>query len=284
MGCTAYVAVACLLAALGGLMFGYDVGISSGVTSMDDFLGKFFPSILQKKLRLVGKEGNYCKFDDQGLQAFTLSLYLAGLVATFAASYMTQRFGRKPAMVIAGLFFIAGVVFNAAAENLAMLIIGRILLGCGVGFVPLYLSEIAPSRYWGGLNILFHDDRHPHRQPHRQAPPLELAALTRPGWDPRGAAHGRKPRLCSGMRTRLTTHLSLSYVAAPMATAFGRCLIAALVPSVATTAPCDGLGQSPRPQPGPPLAKELANQQLVLGAGLGDAMPLQLGAGRWALG
>ncbi|EFJ38553.1 hypothetical protein SELMODRAFT_437470 [Selaginella moellendorffii] len=156
---TAYVAVACLLAATGGLMFGYDVGISGGVTSMNDFLGKFFPSILRKKLELAGKEGNYCKYDDQGLQAFTSSLYLAGLVATFAASYTTQRFGRKPTMLIAGLFFIAGVVFNAAAENLAMLIIGRILLGCGVGFanqaVPLYLSEIAPTRYRGGLNILF---------------------------------------------------------------------------------------------------------------------------------
>ncbi|EFJ31597.1 hypothetical protein SELMODRAFT_168853 [Selaginella moellendorffii] len=155
----AYVAIAYLLAAMGGLMFGYDVGISSGVTSMDDFLGKFFPSVLQRKLQLVGKEGNYCKYDDQGVQAFTSSLYLTGLVATFAASYTTQRFGRKPTMVIAGLFFIAGAVFNAAAENLAMLIIGRILLGCGVGFanqaVPLYLSEITPTCYWGGLNILF---------------------------------------------------------------------------------------------------------------------------------
>lgn len=37
-------------------------------------------------------------------------------------------------MLIAGVFFIAGVILNAAAMNLAMLIIGRILLGCGVGF------------------------------------------------------------------------------------------------------------------------------------------------------
>ncbi|KAI5349794.1 hypothetical protein L3X38_002683 [Prunus dulcis] len=40
-----------------------------------------------------------------------------------------------------------------------MLIIGRILLGCGVGFanqaVPLFLSEIAPTRIRGALNILF---------------------------------------------------------------------------------------------------------------------------------
>ncbi|KAH0992710.1 hypothetical protein GBA52_004193 [Prunus armeniaca] len=37
-------------------------------------------------------------------------------------------------MFIAGIFFIVGTVFNAAAQNLLMLIIGRILLGCGVGF------------------------------------------------------------------------------------------------------------------------------------------------------
>jgi MFS family permease len=37
-------------------------------------------------------------------------------------------------MLIAGVFFLVGVVFNGAAQNLAMLIVGRILLGCGVGF------------------------------------------------------------------------------------------------------------------------------------------------------
>lgn len=48
-------------------------------------------------------------------------------------------------MLIAGIFFIAGVVFNTAAQDLAMLIVGRILLGCGVGFanqvahLPLFL-------------------------------------------------------------------------------------------------------------------------------------------------
>ncbi|XP_043707405.1 sugar transport protein 13-like isoform X2 [Telopea speciosissima] len=62
-------------------------------------------------------------------------------------------------MLIAGFFFLGGVALNATAQNLAMLIVGRILLGCGVGFanqaVPLFLSEIAPTRIRGGLNILF---------------------------------------------------------------------------------------------------------------------------------
>lgn len=138
-------------------MFGYDIGISGGVTGMDDFLVKFFPVVARKKDE--AKQNAYCKYDNQGLQLFTSSLYLAGLVATFFASYPTRRFGRRPTMLIAGIFFLVGVVFNAAAQDLLMLIIGRLLLGCGVGFanqaVPLFLSEIAPTRIRGALNILF---------------------------------------------------------------------------------------------------------------------------------
>ncbi|TYJ20036.1 hypothetical protein E1A91_A09G233300v1 [Gossypium mustelinum] len=155
---TPIVIISCIMAATGGLMFGYDVGVSGGVTSMPDFLKKFFP-VVYRKTRNPGIDGNYCKYDNQGLQLFTSSLYLAGLTATFFASYTTRRLGRRLTMLIAGFFFIAGVVLNAAAQDLAMLIFGRILLGCGVGFanqaVPLFLSEIAPTRIRGGLNILF---------------------------------------------------------------------------------------------------------------------------------
>ncbi|XP_072979288.1 sugar transport protein MST4 [Typha angustifolia] len=154
---TPIVIISCILAATGGLMFGYDVGISGGVTSMDDFLKKFFPEVYRRKHEEI--DSNYCKYDNQGLQLFTSSLYLAGLTATFFASYTTRNLGRRLTMLIAGIFFIVGVIFNGAAQNLEMLIVGRILLGCGVGFanqaVPLFLSEIAPTRIRGGLNILF---------------------------------------------------------------------------------------------------------------------------------
>ncbi|KAH6769884.1 Major facilitator superfamily protein [Perilla frutescens var. hirtella] len=155
---TPIVIISCIMAATGGLMFGYDVGVSGGVTSMGPFLKKFFP-VVYAKTNDKNLNSNYCKYDNKGLQLFTSSLYLAGLTATFFASYTTRRLGRRLTMLIAGLFFIVGVVLNAAAQDLAMLIIGRILLGCGVGFanqaVPLFLSEIAPTRIRGGLNILF---------------------------------------------------------------------------------------------------------------------------------
>lgn len=155
---TPIVIISCIMAATGGLMFGYDVGVSGGVTAMPDFLKKFFPVVYRKTIS-GNRDSNYCKYDNQGLQLFTSSLYLAGLTATFFASYTTRKLGRRLTMLIAGVFFIFGVVLNAAAQNLAMLIVGRILLGCGVGFanqaVPVFLSEIAPTRIRGGLNILF---------------------------------------------------------------------------------------------------------------------------------
>ncbi|WJX59996.1 Sugar transport protein 13 [Trifolium repens] len=126
---------------------------------MPPFLKKFFPAVYRKTVLERGLDSNYCKYDNQGLQLFTSSLYLAGLTATFFASYTTRVLGRRLTMLIAGFFFIGGVIFNALAQNLAMLIVGRILLGCGVGFanqaVPVFLSEIAPSRIRGALNILF---------------------------------------------------------------------------------------------------------------------------------
>nr|XP_016458581.1 PREDICTED: sugar transport protein 8-like [Nicotiana tabacum] len=154
---TGQVVICSIIAAFGGLMFGYDIGISGGVTSMDDFLEKFFPKVYVRKHR--AKEDNYCKYDNQMLQLFTSSLYLAAIVCCFFASKCCKRFGRKITMQLASLFFFIGVILNAAAMNLPMLIIGRLCLGAGVGFgnqaVPLFISEIAPAKYRGGLNILF---------------------------------------------------------------------------------------------------------------------------------
>ncbi|KAF7146368.1 hypothetical protein RHSIM_Rhsim04G0205400 [Rhododendron simsii] len=154
---TAYVVTCWILAAFGGLMFGYDIGISGGVSGMDDFLIKFFPHVYERKLH--AKENNYCKFDDQMLQLFTSSLYLAALVASFGASKACTVIGRKLTILVAAAFFMAGAVVSAAAQVKWVLIIGRVLFGIGVGFgneaVPLFLSEVAPVQHRGAVNILF---------------------------------------------------------------------------------------------------------------------------------
>ncbi|XP_061338623.1 sugar transport protein 13-like [Gastrolobium bilobum] len=152
------VIISCIMVATGGLMFSYDIGIAGGVTSMPNFLQKFFPEVY-RKTQEHGSDSNYCKYDNQNLQLFTSSLYLAALVATIFASGVTRKLGRKKTMLISGFFFIVGTVLNAVANTLPLLIIGRIILGCGVGFanqdVPVFLSEIAPTRILGALNIMF---------------------------------------------------------------------------------------------------------------------------------
>ncbi|KAL9257468.1 Hexose carrier protein HEX6-like protein [Drosera capensis] len=114
-----------MMAAMGGVLFGYDIGISGGVTSMGLFLKKFFPGVPNK----MNEDSNYCKFDSDFHVLVT-------------------------SILVGGVAFLAGSALGGAAHNVYMLIFGRVLLGIGVGFanqsVPLYLSEIALAKYRGG--------------------------------------------------------------------------------------------------------------------------------------
>ncbi|XP_047326217.1 sugar carrier protein C-like [Impatiens glandulifera] len=156
---TAYVFMACMIAGMGGLIFGYDIGISGGVTSMDSFLKEFFPHVYEKEKSTAVSVDQYCKFDSHTLTLFTSSLYLAALVASLTASTVTRRMGRKFSMQLGGILFLIGAVINGLAIRIWMLIVGRILLGLGIGFanqsVPLYLSEMAPYKSRGALNTVF---------------------------------------------------------------------------------------------------------------------------------
>lgn len=129
---TPFVVFSCMMAAMGGVIFGYDIGISGGVTSMGEFLKKFFPEVYRKKEDAA--VSNYCKFDSQVLTTFTSSLYVAGLLASPAAALLTRAFGRRPSILVGGLAFLAGSALGAAASDVYMLIFGRVLLGVGVGF------------------------------------------------------------------------------------------------------------------------------------------------------
>ncbi|XP_074272659.1 sugar transport protein 5-like [Silene latifolia] len=154
---TLAVVITCIVAASGGLIFGYDIGISGGVTTMVPFLQKFFPSILKKAGD--AKTNMYCVYDSQLLTSFTSSLYIAGLIASVVAGRVTATSGRKFTMVLGGCTFFLGALINGASVNIAMLIIGRLLLGFGVGFTnqatPVYLSEVAPPKWRGAFNTGF---------------------------------------------------------------------------------------------------------------------------------
>lgn len=102
---------------------------------MEQFLVRFFPSVYKTMNdELSRHESEYCKFDSQLLTLFTSSLYLAALVACFFASMVTRLFGRKASMCFGGVAFLAGSIVNGLAINVELLIVGRLLLGVGVGF------------------------------------------------------------------------------------------------------------------------------------------------------
>lgn len=112
-----------------------------GVTSMDSFLEKFFPSVYRKQ-KAVDSTNQYCKFDSQTLTMFTSSLYVAALFSSLVAAWVTRRLGRRLSMLAGAVLFCAGALVNGLAQNIAMLIVGRILLGFGIGFgnqVTLYM-------------------------------------------------------------------------------------------------------------------------------------------------
>lgn len=117
---------------------------------MDDFLKKFFPDVYTRKQKHL-READYCKYDNQILTLFTSSLYFGALVFTFGASFITKNKGRRVSMIWGSLCFLAGAAINAFAQNIAMLIIGRLLLGAGIGFsnqVRSMLPKIIPVISW----------------------------------------------------------------------------------------------------------------------------------------
>ncbi|KAL4373018.1 hypothetical protein AHAS_Ahas05G0039800 [Arachis hypogaea] len=129
--------ITCVTAAFGGLIFGYDLGISGGVTSMDPFLKKFFPDVYAKEHNIKPTDNQYCKFDSQVLTLFTSSLYLAALVASIFASKVTRAFGRRLTMISGDVLFLAGAALNGFAHL------------CRSTCLRLF------HKYRGALNMLF---------------------------------------------------------------------------------------------------------------------------------
>lgn len=118
---------------------------------MEEFLTKFFPQVLRTINEKSAHDTQYCKYDNQLLQLFTSSLYIAALVASFFASTVTRIFGRKISMFTGGVAFLIGAFLNGFASNIEMLIIGRLFLGVGVGFA----NQVYNQSHSLFTNVLF---------------------------------------------------------------------------------------------------------------------------------
>lgn len=127
-----------VIAALGGLLFGYDTGVI-GVALLG--LGREFA------------------LDDTLKQLVTGGIIFGALFGCLGTGPVSDRFGRRRAIVLVAVVFAVGSLLSAMAGNVTMLILSRILLGLSAGsstqIIPVYIAEVAPPEHRGKLVVLF---------------------------------------------------------------------------------------------------------------------------------
>jgi len=133
-----YTALIAIVAALGGLLFGFDTGVIAGAMLfiVPDFnLG---PA-------------------QQGLVVSAVTF--GALFGALAGGTSSDYIGRRRTNIVAGMSFIAGSLLSATAPNVDVLIASRVVIGLGIGLTsvaaPMYIAELSPARNRGKLVSLF---------------------------------------------------------------------------------------------------------------------------------
>ena len=140
----------CAFSAFGGIFFGYDSGYISGVMAMPYVIEHFQP---------VSKE---FKGDDK---VFILSSWKKSLITSILsagtffgaiiAGDLADFIGRRTTIIAGCGIFVIGVILQTISTGLALLVVGRLVAGFGVGFVSaiiiLYMSEVAPKKVRGAI-------------------------------------------------------------------------------------------------------------------------------------
>jgi sugar porter (SP) family MFS transporter len=123
--------------ALGGLLFGYDLGVVAGA------------------LLYIKPEFG---LTSAGEGFVTSSLLLGAMIGALGCGAASDRFGRRRVVLGSGVVFGIGALVASLAPVLAVLLTGRLVMGLAVGAlsvsVPIYLSEITPPASRGGLSGL----------------------------------------------------------------------------------------------------------------------------------
>jgi MFS family permease len=122
------------IAALGGLLFGYDTGVISGAILF--VKGEFSLS--------------------PGMEELVVSAVLVGAVVGAATGgALTGRFGRRWMIILAGVVFTLSAVGTAFAPTVGWLIAARVASGVGIGIAsfisPMYIAELVPAKVRGSL-------------------------------------------------------------------------------------------------------------------------------------
>lgn len=122
------------VAALGGLLFGYDTAVISGAIGF---------------LRV--------KFDlSPAMEGWAASSAIIGCIfGAMAAGWSSDRFGRKKVLLLTAVLFAISAIGSALPANLAQFAIFRFIGGLGIGassmVSPLYITELAPAAIRGRL-------------------------------------------------------------------------------------------------------------------------------------
>ena len=126
-----------LLAALGGMLFGFDTGIISGA------------------LPYIAKTFHLGPFEQSWVVG---SLLLGAVVGAFISGKLADVISRKWTKFVAGCVFTVAALWSALSPDVASLIASRAVLGLAVGtasFVaPMYIAEHSPRRLRGGMTAL----------------------------------------------------------------------------------------------------------------------------------
>lgn len=129
-----FVYLAATVSSMGGLLFGYDIGVISGTIL---FIKKAFTLSPLKEEVVVS------------------AVLLGSLLGAAIGGTLADRFGRRRLLIVTAIVFGIGAITAALSPNTICLIIARIVAGAAIGtasFVaPLYISEIAPVDIRGRL-------------------------------------------------------------------------------------------------------------------------------------
>lgn len=132
---TPYIYAISAVAALGGLLFGYDWVVIGGAKP---FYEKFFG------------------LTNPSQQGWAMSCALVGcLFGALVSGWLSDRFGRKRLLIAAGLVFAISSVGTATASSFAVFVPWRIMGGLAIGMAsslsPMYIAEVAPAQFRGKL-------------------------------------------------------------------------------------------------------------------------------------
>src|SRR5438045_2366840 len=136
----AYIYAISAVAALGGLLFGYDWVVIGGAKP---FYEKFFG------------------LTDPSQQGWAMSCALVGcLMGAMVSGALSDRFGRKRLLITAAMLFAVSSIGTARASSFAVFVPWRIMGGFAIGMAsslsPMYIAEVAPAQFRGKLVSLNH--------------------------------------------------------------------------------------------------------------------------------